>query len=199
MQFSDKISLLALIVSVLGGIFNFFYNRSIQQKQTAMGLEQNKAEIQLQEKNNRLEASMTFEKVRYKKEAFEEILADLVSMTEESDKQLVQSTFLKCYNKYTALYNEIEDLCTKILDKVIISEDYIKKIILVELYKLAQFQYEYYKALDDFAINLNLKRINKPDYKAFENYDRFLKTYYNENSYQWREIEKGRKNSGFSY
>lgn len=185
---SDKwLDMLTPVIGVAG----FFYGlyKDSQNKKLSKIIE---------EKNNRIQANDMYEKIKVKREIFEDALVDLVSLDDGVSESERQRIFLQTYNKYTSLYNEIEDFCTKLYDGVIESEDYIKETLLPTLNELAEMQVDTYKTLVDYAKKYNLKSINKPDYKAFDKYDKFLVKYNGgETGYFWKKIKNARRDVGF--
>lgn len=176
-----------LIVVVLGfiyGIYKDCQNKNLRKE--------------VQEKDNRLQANFMYEKVRTKREILEDKLTELISLDDNSSLTEKQRVLLQTYNKFVSLYNEIEDFCTKIFDDAIKSESYIKETILPVLNELAEYQIEMFKELNNYANKYNLKPIKKPDYKAFDKYDKFLIKYNGgETSHFWRKLKNTRRDSGF--
>lgn len=185
---ADKLTEMGpFIFGVIGFVYGVF--KDVENKKL-------KGEIEIKE--NRLQANSMYEKIRIKKEILEDALTELVALNEESSLQEKKTVFLKTYNKYTSLYNEIEDFCAKISDGVIESESYIKETLLPIFNNLAKIQVETYKSLNNFAQKYGLEKINKPDYKAFDKYDEFLIKYNGgETSYFWRELKNMRRDYGF--
>ena len=146
------------IITIIIGVAGFFYGlyKDSQNKKLSKIIE---------EKNNRIQANDMYEKVKVKREIFEDALVELVSLDEEANVSEKQRTFSKTYNKYTSLYNEIEGFCTNLSDGLIESEDYLRETLLPILNQLAEMQVDTYKTLVDYTKGNSLKPINKPDGK----------------------------------
>lgn len=149
-------------------------------------------------KNKRIMANQMYEKIRDKMGTFENSIAQLVSLAKDSKHDEVLRKFLEAVQAYEALYNEIEDFCTQIFDKVINSEKYLKNTVAPSLSELAEKQVEYYEVLNKYANKYNLEKIRRHDYKAFEKYDKFL-IHYNggENSHFWKKLKNTRRDADF--
>lgn len=181
------ISLGSLMIGVIGltyGVYKDFQGKRLREV--------------IQEKNNRLEANSMYGEVRTKREIFEDKLAELIILNESAISSEKQRLLLQAYNKYSSLYNEIEDFCTKINDGAIDSESYILETILPILNELAELQVETFKTLIDYENKHNLKEIKQPDYKAFDKYDKFLIKYNGgETSHFWKKLKNSRRDNGF--
>lgn len=158
-------------------------------------IENRKLRKEIGEKDNKLQANSMYEKIRDKKEDFEDELSKLISLDEEDSLKKRRQVFLKVFNKYTDLYNEIEDFCTKIDDGVIKSENYIRETILQTLNTLAEIQVEVYTLLNNHSEKYKLDKLKKPEFKAF---DKFLIKYNGgDGSYFWRKLKTARVDSEF--
>lgn len=187
MSIDTLIKIIPSIVAIISFLYGYFKDR-----------ENRKLKKQIDEKDERLQANLMYEKIKNKKEIFEDQLAELTSLDEEDGLKEVKKVFLKTINKYTSLYNEIEDFCTKIDDGVIKSEAYIKDTILPTLSSLAETQVEVYVRLNEFAEAYKLDKLKKPDYKAFDKYDKFLIKYNGgEGGHFWRKMKNSRRDNGF--
>lgn len=163
-----------------------------------MGKKNEKLRKQLHEKDERLRANEMYEKVKNRREVFEETVADLLYISEIANLSERKRAFLKCSQKYSALYNEIEDFCTKFSDGVIDSEPYIKMTVLPVLSELAEKQVTFYSELNNYATKFNIEKMRKPNFKAFEKYDKFLIMHNGgESGHFWRKIKDMRRDSGF--
>ncbi|KYQ01869.1 hypothetical protein OWP15_11595 [Bacillus paranthracis] len=163
-----------------------------------MGKKNEKLRKQLLETDERLRANEMYEKVKNRRELFEETLTDLLCISEDANLSERKRAFMKCSQKYSALYNEIEDFCTKLFDGVINSQSYIKETVLPVLSELAEKQVEFYSELNEYANKYNIEKIRKPNFKAFEKYDKFLITYNGgESGHFWRKIKDMRRDSDF--
>lgn len=74
-------------------------------------------------------------------------------------------------------FNEVKDFCIMANISAIKAESYIRNIISVNLLKYAKIQYDIYVVLQGIATEYGFKKLNKPDYKAFEDYSKFLIKY----------------------
>lgn len=188
----NTLDIVLRLLPVITGFIGFSIQGFIKEK------ENKKLRDQLQEQNERIKANEMYEKIRNKRELFEDTLADLLCLDSECSINERKRSFFKIIQKYTALYNEIEDFCTKLFDGAINSESYIKETVLPILNELAENQIETFKLLNEYAIKYDLEKLKKPDYKAFDNYDKFLITYNGgESSYFWRKLKNNRRNNGF--
>ncbi len=188
----DTVDIVLKILPLVTGVAGYSINGFLKDK------ENRKLRKQLQEKDERLKANEMYEKIRNKREVFEDSMTDLLCIGEEANINERQRLFIRVSQKYTALYNEIEDFCTKLFDDVINSQAYIKDTILPILSGLAEKQVEYYKSLNDYAIKYSFDKIRRPDYKAFEKYDKFLIEYNGgEGSHFWRKIKNMRRDGQF--
>lgn len=180
------ITSIAGFVAFLSLLFNIYQH-----------VENRKLKRKVEEKDERLRANEMYEKIRAKRESFEEELADLTCI-EDDNPSVKKKQFLKTYKKYVALYDEIEDFCTKIADKVIESESYIRNTVLPTLNTLAELQVEVFKTLNDYALDNKFENLRKPDYGAYNEFDKFLLKYNDgEGSHFWRKIKTLRRDSGF--
>lgn len=176
-----------LVVSIIGLLLSIYNN-----------LQNRRLRKEIQEKDNRLEANLMYEKIRNKRETFEDVLVEIISLEDNLSIAERQRILLKTYNKYVSLYNEVEDFCTKIFDGVISSEDYIEKTVQSIFNELAELQVEAFRSLTDYANTNNLTSIKKPDYKAFDKYDKFLIKYNGgETSHFWKKLKGSRRENGF--
>lgn len=183
-------------VTAIGG----YSVRSYRADKEKKASEEEKKELQkqLQEKDARMEANELYEKIRNKREIFEDSLADLTCLDDECPINVRKRAFLKVKQKYNALYNEVEDFCTKLIDGAINSESYIKESVVPILSSLAEKQVETFKLLNVYADKYSFEKIKQPDYKAFDKYDQFLVKYNGgEGSHFWRDLKNKRRDSGF--
>ena len=185
----DILSKIAPLIYGVGGfsISSFINNKKIK-----------KLQEQLKEQEERIRANEMYEKIRNRREVFEGVLSDLICLTDECDINERQRAFIEVHQKYSSLYNEIEDFCTKLLDGVINSEKYIKETVLPILNELADKQVDIFKQLNDYADQYKLDKISRPVFKAFDKYDQILIKYNGgETSYFWKKIKDKRRDSGF--
>ena len=145
-----------------------------------------------------LKDSELFMHVKDTKREFEDSLAELtVSVSSDmSSDDATQKIFLSTYNRYTDFFNEINDFCIMVNIGAIKAEEYIKNTISVNISKYAKLQYETFDTLQKIAENKGYKKLSKPDYKAFEDYDKFLMKFNGENSAFWTELKTKRKEVG---
>lgn len=154
--------------------------------------------IRASKKLDRMKVNELYEKVRNKKEVFEDSLADMRCLEKDCSLKIRERTFLKVYQKYTSLYNEVDSFCNQLLNKVINNTSYVKENFLPTLSELAIIQAETFKFLNDYASQYEFDQLNKPDYKAFDNYDKFLIKYNGgDGSHFWRNLKNKRRDSGF--
>lgn len=187
MEQADIIAFLGVIVGIVGFIYGVFKDR-----------QNKKLNNEIKDTDNRIKANEMYDRIRNRREMFEEYMTDLLCIEDNAEISIRKSSLLKTTQKYTALYNEIEDFCTKMRHNAINSETYIKETVLPILSELAEQQVEYYSSLNDYAEKYELERMRKPDYKAFENYDRFLIQYNGgESSHFWRKIKNMRRDADF--
>ncbi|MGG1601143.1 hypothetical protein [Paenibacillus naphthalenovorans] len=172
------------LLSLIFNIYQYYQNGKLKEK--------------VEERDERLRANEMFAKIRTKRESFEEELAELTCLTDDDSKSVKKKQFLKVYKKYVALFDEIEDFCTKISDKVIDSENYIRNTVLPTLNSLTELQLEVFGILNDYALSNEFERLRKPDYGAFSEFDRFLLKYNDgEGSHFWRKIKTLRRDYEF--
>lgn len=87
---------------------------------------------------------------------------------------------------------------TGIENRKFMQENYIKNTISVNLSKYATIQYDTFASLQGIAHKYGFEELRKPDYKAFEDYDKFLIAYNGgENSAFWTDIKTKRRQNGF--
>lgn len=147
-----------------------------------------------------LKASELYVYVKKAKKVYEDAMAELIVVCSDEKSEIanVQEKFLKAYNRYTDFYNEVNDFCIMVNIGAIKAENYIKNTISVNLSKYAKIQYETFSNLQGIAQKYGLKSLEKPDYRAFEDYDKFLVTYNGgKNSAFWTEVKTKRKQHGF--
>lgn len=147
-----------------------------------------------------LKASELYVHVKDAKKIYEDAMADLsvVCANENSEKKDVQEKFLRAYNRYIDFFNEVNEFCIMVNIGAIKAKDYIKNTISVNISKYAKIQYETFSVLQGIAEEYNFEKLDKPDYRAFEDYDKFL-IFYNggENSAFWTNIKINRRQAGF--
>ena len=138
--------------------------------------------------------------VKNAKKVYEDAMAELtvICSNENSEKKDVQEKFLRAYNRYTDFFNEVNDFCIMVNIGAIKAEDYIKNTIAVNISKYAKIQYETFSVLQEIAKEYNFKMLEKPDYKAFEDYDKFLISYNGgDSSAFWTDIKTKHRQAGF--
>jgi hypothetical protein len=187
MELSDGLSIISVMIGILGLLYGYVKDR-----------ENKKLNAQLVEKSERLKANEMYDRIRNKREVFEEYLADMLTIDEAANASTRKSSYMKVCQKYSALYNEIEDFCTKLSDEAIKSDKYVIETVLPILSELAEQQIAFYESLKDYANKHSLDALRKPDYKAFDKYDQFLIKYNGgENGHLWRKIKNLRRDAGF--
>lgn len=160
--------------------------------------EKKELQKQLQDKDERIKANEQYEKIINKREVLEDFFTDLLCIDDNCNSNERKRYFLKVNQRYTALYNQIEDFCNKLFDGAINSESYIKETVLPILSELAIKQVEMFKDLNEYADKYGFEKIKQPDYKAFDKYDQFLIKYNGgEGGHFWRNLKNKRRDSGF--
>lgn len=147
-----------------------------------------------------LKASELYVHVKNAKKVYEDAMTDLtvVCANENSSTEDVQKSFLCAYNRYTDFFNEVNDFCIMVNIGAIKADNYIKNTIAVNISKYAKIQYETFSVLQGIAQEKGFEKLEKPDYKAFEDYDKFLISYNGgENSAFWTELKTKRRQAGF--
>lgn len=147
-----------------------------------------------------LQASELYIHVKNAKKVYEDAMAELtvICADENSEKKDIQEKFLRAYNRYTDFFNEVNDFCIMVNIGAIKAQEYIKNTISVNISKYAKIQYETFSVLQSVAEKYGLKRLSKPDYRAFEDYDKFLISYNGgESSTFWTDIKTNRRLAGF--
>lgn len=147
-----------------------------------------------------LKASELYVHVKDAKKVYEDAMADLTiaCCSGESVTEDVHTKFLRAYNRYTDFFNEVNDFCIMVNIKAIKAEEYIKNTIAVNISKYAKIQYETFEILQQIAVQYHFQKLDKPDYKAFEDYDKFLVAYNGgENSAFWTELKTKRRQAEF--
>lgn len=179
-----SITVFLAFISFLFNVYQYKENKKLKQK--------------VEDRDERLRANEMYEKIRAKRESFEEELAELTCLTDDDNSSVKKRQFLKTHKKYVALYDEIEDFCTKIADRVIDSESYIRNTVLPTLNSLAELQMEVYKILNNYAQSNGFEKLRKPDFGAYNEFDKFLLKYNDgEGSHFWRKIKTIRRDTGF--
>ena len=149
-------------------------------------------------KVQRTKATTAFKKILDKREIFEEYLADLLTLSENSDKTDKQRYFSKAYTKYCALYNEIEEFCGEVIAGSIKSKKYIKGSVYNSLCEYAKLQVEFYVKLRDYSKKYGLEPVKKTSIGSYINFDEFLKKYSGgDKSHFWLELSNLRRDSDF--
>lgn len=147
-----------------------------------------------------LKANERYTQVKDAKKIFEDALAELIFLrtNKKVGKADIEKELIKTYNKYTAFFNEINEYCNMVNVGAIKANDYIKDTIAVNLSKYASIQYDTFNTLQAVADEYGLKKLNKPDYNAFSDYDKFLLQYNGgENSTFWLDLKTKRQHAGF--
>lgn len=160
-----------------------------------------------------LQASSLYENVKKMKREYVQAMTDLQvikqeveerlessgdSMLNSTDKSHVNRAFLNLYQKYTDFFNEVEDYCTKVNVGAIKAEEYIKEKVAPNISAYAKLQVETFEMLTIIAQNYNFKKVLKPDYNAFKEYDIFLIKYNGgEESAFWKDLKTSRSRVGF--
>lgn len=187
MESQNIIALVGVVIGAVGFVYGVIKDR-----------QNNKLNDEIRDIDNRIKANEMYDKIRNKREIFEEYMADLLCIDEGSTMSNRKSIFYKTSQKYTALFNEIEDFCTKIHHNALKSETYISETVLPVLSDLAEYQIKYYSALNDYAKKYDFDELRKPDHKAFDNFDRFLIKYNGgENGHFWRKLKNMRRDADF--
>lgn len=104
-----NLDIILKVLPIVTGILGFSINGFIKDK------ENKKLKIQIEERDERLRENEMYEKVRSKHEVFEESMADLTCLDLDTSINEKKRAFIKVCQKYNALYNEVEDFCTKVL------------------------------------------------------------------------------------
>lgn len=185
---SSWIDILSLLIAGASLLYTFCSNIRNERRQNQLDEEQKL----LREKTNRLETDSMFEKIRLKREEFENTLSEFGSLIDSSAEEDKRRLFLLSKTKYTALYNEIEAFCARIVDNVLESETYVEEIVIPELKKLAIFQAEFFGALNEKAKELTLPKVPQPDFKAFGHYEDVLRKYIKQDDKFWSKLKKSR-------
>lgn len=147
-----------------------------------------------------LKASELYVHVKDAKKVYEDAMVDLnvVYANEKSSIEDIKKSFLCAYNRYTDFFNEVNDFCIMVNIGAIKAESYIKNTIAVNISKYAKIQYETFAVLQNIAQEKNFEKLDKPDYKAFEDYDKFLISYNGgQNSAFWTDLKTKRSRAGF--
>ena len=147
-----------------------------------------------------IKASELYVHVKNSKKVYEDAMTELIVVcsNEELGIEIVQEKFLKAYNRYTDFFNEVNDFCIMVNIGAIKAENYIKNTISVNLSKYATIQYDTFASLQGIAHKYGFGELRKPDYKAFEDYDKILIAYNGgENSAFWTDIKTKRRQNGF--
>lgn len=187
MDSQDIISFATLVVGIIGFVYGYIKDK-----------ENKKLNNRIRETDERIKANEMYDKIRNKREIFEDYMTDLLCIDKSQNINSRKNTFMKSSQKYNALYNEIEDFCTKLFDGAIKSETYIIETILPILSDLAEQQVEYYSSLNKYAEKYSFEKLRKPDFKAFEKYDEFLIKYNGGDSgHFWRKIKNMRRDADF--
>lgn len=177
------------ILSLLVAIFSFFYSMYANRKSKA-------AEEEVNSIKANLEASNQYSKVKELERPFEGALSELIVIL-DSDNESIETkkrVFLKLNNRFTDLFNEINSFCALINNDSICAKEYLKNTAIPKLVKYAEIQIQCYGTLNMAATKLGERKLSKPNYRAFEEYDIFLKNNMSKNQYE--DIEKKRKEVG---
>lgn len=147
-----------------------------------------------------LKASELYVHVKNAKKIYEDAMTGLIVACSKENilTDELKNVFLIAYNRYIDFFNEVNDFCIMVNIGAINAEKYIENTLSINLSKYAKIQYETFSVLQGIAIQHGFEKLNKPDYKAFEDYDKFLVKYNGgENSAFWTELKTKRQQSGF--
>lgn len=174
------LSLLAILVSVTSGIYQWRKDKKTDEKQESVERKQTDIEARTQ----RLEADSLFEKVRDKYDNLNKSMELLVHNRSSEN-------ILEVYREYTKLFNEINAYSCRLVDNTITESDYIKNEVLPFFKKMGSYQADIFKVLNSIAIENKMSRMKTPDYGSFKNFDNILKRCCSELEYN--QIIKKRK------
>ena len=176
------------------------YNKGLWRRTVSCWIINEKGEILLQKRTaNKLKNPNKWAKTGGQVDSGETVEEAIFrEVKEELGIEIVQEKFLKAYNRYTDFFNEVNDFCIMVNIGAIKAENYIKNTISVNLSKYATIQYDTFASLQGIAHKYGFEELRKPDYKAFEDYDKFLIAYNGgENSAFWTDIKTKRRQNGF--
>lgn len=177
------------ILSLIVAISAFFYSMYSNKKSE-------KAEAEVNSVKANLEASNQYGKVKELERPFEDAMSELVVMI-KSDKESIEAqkrVFLKAINRFTDLFNEINSFCALVNNGSIDAKEYLKNTAFPKLLKYAEIQIQCYETLNMAATKLNERKLDRPNYGAFDEFDVFLKKYMPQHQYD--NIERKRKEVG---
>ena len=179
------IDILSLIVAIVAFFYSMYANRKSK-----------KAEDEVNSVKANLEAGNQYSKVKELERPFEDAMSELIVIL-DSDNEGIETkkrVFLKLSNRFTDLFNEINSFCALVNNGSIGAKEYLKNTAIPKLLKYAEIQVQCYETLNMAAEKIGEKKLPKPNYRAFDEFDVFLKK--NMSSYQYDNIEKKRKEVG---